>query len=162
MSIINEERIKKLEKALVTEKEMYCKQKAEEIKKALSQHLEEEEDGEPELEYILPIFPPRDNFSLLLRMYDNDAKVALSSWADDIEFTMEKIRSLIGIFEGNELSISYTDEPIVGVEGDEELLEIAVEQDILHYGNYLLRSEYQEKKKERESMVNEDEYDIYR
>jgi len=144
------------------EKAAYCQLHADEIKKSLPQQLEEEEDGEPELEYILPIFPPRDNFSLLLGMYDNDAKVALSSWADDMEFTVEKIRSLIGLFKGSELNISYTDNTIVCVAGDEELLELAVEQEILHNDNYLLKSEYQEKLKEIESNVTNDEYDTYR
>ena len=97
-------------------------------------------------------------------MYDNDAKIALSSWADSLEHSIERIRTLVDMFKGKALMITHTSNNIVYLEGDEEVLEKAVELKILHNDNSLLNSEYRVKVSlsDLESLDYDEEHDFFR
>ncbi len=131
-----------------TDKETYYLQKAEDIKKKISQQLEFEDS---KLDYILHLSLQGRDFSHFLGMYGNgnDAKLALSVWIDHLEITKEKILKLISKFDDNELIISSIHSNFVCLDGDEKLLKEAVEEELVCLGDY-------------EELLKEDIKDIYR
>ena len=117
------------------EMEAYCQQKADEIKKKKLSQQSEFDDSK--LDYILHLSLPRGKeLSHYFETSDDDAKLALTLWADHIEIALEKIRRLIGKFEGKELNFTSMHPNFVSLDGDKMLLKEAVEEDLVCLEDY--------------------------
>ena len=107
-------------------------------------------------EYILHIHGKQgDDLAMLLGLYSHDAKMAFSSWAEDLKGYAKWINNLLDMFEEKELTVTHAEGNIIALEGYKEALENAVRQKMLLKKDFLL--ELNNSEEERTINFKEDD-----